>query len=111
MLKDIYVVLQKENKLELKPYVEKIQGIPGYENDPNCLYPIVVYQIFRGDSKQSKNALELLKIAYVPSKGYSPLYGTDTRTPDQLDKVVSSMIEESERASSQFDYLGKEPKQ
>lgn len=111
LLKDVSEALQTPNITKLKPYVDKIQLITGYQNDSNCLYPIVIYQINRGDPAAAKNALELLKKAYDKNIGYDPLYGPSTKSPEQFDVVVTYMLEEQARTAKQFDYLSKEQRQ
>jgi hypothetical protein len=111
LLNDVYEALKTPDITKLKPYVDKIQLIPGYQNDSNCLYPIVIYQINRGDPAAAKNALELLKKAYDKNIGYDPLYGPSTKSPEQFDAVVTYMLEEQARTAKQFEYLSKEQKQ
>ena len=111
LLKDVYEALKTPDITKLKPYVDKIQLIPGYQNDSNCIYPIVIYQINRGDPDAAKDALELLKKVYDKNIGYDPLYGPITQSPEQFDEVVTYMLEEQARTAKQFDYLSKEQKQ
>ena len=111
LLKDVYEALKTPDITKLKPYVDKIQLIPGYQNDSNCMYPIVIYQINRGDPDAAKDALELLKKVYDKNIGYDPLYGPITLSPEQLDEVVTSMLKQQARTAKQFDYYSKEQKQ
>ena len=104
LLKDVYEALKTPDITKLKPYVDKIQLIPGYQNDSNCMYPIVIYQINRGDPAAAKDALELLKKVYDKNTGYDSLYGPITKSPEQFDEVVTSMLEQQARIEKQFDY-------
>ena len=104
LLKDVYEALKTPDITKLKPYVDKIQLIPGYQNDSNCMYPIVIYQINRGDPDAAKDALELLKKVYDKNTGYDSLYGPITKSPEQFDEVVTSMLEQQARIEKQFDY-------
>jgi hypothetical protein len=105
MLQQIYIKLQKPDKQKLKSDVATIKKIPGYQKDATCLYPIITYQIARGDVTAANKTLTELKSAYNPSVGYSPYYGTDTKTPDELSSMVEVMLKQQKLNETQFDIL------
>lgn len=105
---EVYKGLSSDDRLKLKPSVEKIQKIQGYENDPNCMYPIVIYDIARGDSSAADEALIKFNKVY-DGKGLAPAYGPNTTSPQQLRKKVDALLEQKKTMKNQFDILNQEP--
>lgn len=49
---------------QVEPIIEEITSAEGYANDPNCLYPLVVYYVFIGDPEASRQYYEQLSETY-----------------------------------------------
>lgn len=105
LLTQVYKKLQKPDKQKLKPEVATIKKIPEYQKDATCLYPIITYQIARGDVDGASKTLTTLKSVYNPKVGYSPYYGTDTKSPDELSPIVEVMVKQQKLNETQFDIL------
>lgn len=62
--------LGADKATKLKPVVEKIQALPDYEKDPNCLNVVVTYHINIADEKSARETLEKLELVYNSKKGF-----------------------------------------
>ena len=75
--------IDSNNYQKLQPIVEKIQGLSGYKNDPNCLYVIVNNYIMSSNIQKSSYYLGLLNKVYNPKEGFSNHFETrGTKHPD-----------------------------
>ena len=54
--------------------VEKIQKLPNYQKDPNCLYVVVNYYISKGDTQNSSQYFAKLQSVYNPKQGFSKIF-------------------------------------
>jgi type II secretory pathway pseudopilin PulG len=87
------------SKRDLKPLVTKIQALPGYDTDANCLVVVVEYYINLSDAKNSKLYYDKLTTAYA-AKGYVAVLKPIARTPTQLKPIVEFLqlqLEESKK--------------
>ncbi len=64
-------LIAKPDIIKFSQLVSKIQKLPYYKQDPNCLYPIVNYYIEISDSKDASTYLTALEKAYNPKQGLS----------------------------------------
>lgn len=77
-------VLEASKYMELRTVVDKIQALPSYEEDPNCLNVVVTYYINTSDYTQAKSYMDKLEAAYRASRGFSPLLGDQAKTIETL---------------------------
>jgi hypothetical protein len=68
--------LSPSNVAKLKEVVNNIQKTPNYQQDPNCLYPVVAYYINISDSHNGSMYLNKLEKVYKPSQGFSKYLGS-----------------------------------
>lgn len=78
--------------------INKIQKIPNYQNDQNCLYPIVVYYINTGDSQNANKYLQELKKVYDSKKGFST-YFAPVKSISDLQNIIKLQNEAVKNAS------------
>lgn len=88
LLKEATGLLDPGKVKELSVVAEKIRKTEGYDKDPNYLYVVLTYHINLSDSENARKTYNLLKDAYGSEIGYDPLL-VDTKTPDELEPVVS----------------------
>jgi hypothetical protein len=74
---------------KFKQVVTKIQSIKNYQQDPNCLYPIVAYYISTGDTQSATTYLTKLQAVYKPSVGYNQYIAPNALTIAQLKSEIS----------------------
>lgn len=87
LLNEAEASILSNDTLKLKAVNSKIQKLQGYEQDSNCLYPVVIYYLNISDQVNSRLYLNKLVKAYDPVKGFSSALGA-TRTLDSLKSNV-----------------------
>lgn len=103
VLRDAYPVLQSQNVDTISGLVKKIEAIPGYENDPNCMYPIVKYQILRGDPVLAQKAQDKYAKGVNDGVKLVGVLGPNPSPPSELQDQISFMREEFSRSQKQMD--------
>ena len=87
-LKNIKIIIENNKPEELKKIVDEITSISGYQNDQNCLYPIVKYYLLIGDSGKAREYFNLYNKVYTSSEKYFILYGPGLEDPIFLKNQV-----------------------
>ena len=87
-LKNIKTILENSKPEELKKIVDSILLIPNYQNDQNCLYPIVKYYLLIGDSGKAREYFTLYEKAYLSTERYFKVYGPALEDPAFLKQKV-----------------------
>lgn len=73
---------------KLKKVVDEIRKQPGFTNDPNCLYPLVIYYANISDEVNARKMFNQLKTVYLPRRGFVKALGKDTLNIKQLQQKV-----------------------
>lgn len=73
---------------KLQPVVEKIKQLPNYEQDPNCLYPMVVYYASISDRSSANMYYAKLEKAYDPKVGFAQEYQQVGASMENVKKQV-----------------------
>lgn len=103
ILRDAAVFISGQKIDDLGKMVKKVQQIPGYENDQNCLYPIVKYYTMIGDSKKSRDYYDKFLKVYDAKKGIAPIFGPNAGKSNELkDQVESREKQRSEAEKNSF---------
>jgi len=105
LLNEAEASIQSDDILKLKQTNSKIQKLQGYEQDANCLYPVVIYYINISDAVNSRLYLNMLVKAYDPVKGFSPALGA-ARTLDRLKSNVKFLEDQLKTAEDNSDLSG-----
>lgn len=88
---------------ELKNLVEKIQSTTNYQQDPNCLYPIVQYYIMTNNQSEAQKYLDELKLVYKQEGDIYPLYSPPNELQSLQDQINNlTQINESIKANTTF---------
>ncbi len=61
--------------LQLKKVVDKIQKLPDYQRDPNCLYMVITYEVNAADAGSASDNFNKLVKVYNPNVGFTPYLG------------------------------------
>jgi hypothetical protein len=86
----------KTKNKQLKPIAAKIQTLPGYDKDPNCLYVVTEYYIGLGDSQNARTYFDKLSSVYDTKNGYDPSIKGLAATPETLKLRVEWLEKQSE---------------
>ena len=71
MYGEISTALNERDYAKQKVVTEKIEATTGFENDQNCLYPVVDYYTSVGDINKSKAYFGKMETAYNANPGFS----------------------------------------
>lgn len=91
-LREAVPVLGKTQTPELKPVVDKIKSMKGYDRDPNCLYVVVTYHINNYDEDSAKRDMRQLKKVYDSKKGFSSQFGSKVKSIAMLEDDIAFMV-------------------
>ena len=87
-------LLAPAKQADLKPLVEKIQGLKNYDRDPNCLMVVTSYYANIGDPVKARLNLDKLKKVYPEDGKFSDKIGGNVRTSTELE-AQTKFLEES----------------
>lgn len=100
---DAVGAMNPANTKSLEIVTDKIRVRKGYQEDPNCLYPIVTYYIYKNDAAKANENLSLLEKASQKngklSEAYDGLPGIDG-LKQQVETINS--INEQIKTNAQF---------
>lgn len=85
-----------DNVEKLKPIAVKIEQIPGYDRNPNCVYVVLTRYMNDGDSSKARSHLDKLEKVYDTKSGFSYLLGP-TKTMEELRKYVDFLQHRDEQ--------------
>lgn len=88
--KSVGVLAESGKEKELEKIVKGIQKIPGYEQDPVCLVPIVKYHIRTWKQEEAKDHLAKLEKVYDAQK-VSDFYGLNYDVLADLKKAMKGL--------------------
>jgi hypothetical protein len=75
LLKQAAHSLDQSKQKVLRPIVAQIRNLPNFDQDQNCLYVVVSYDVFSSNASDGRiNIDKLIKIS-GPSHAYSPILG------------------------------------
>lgn len=72
---EAFVPGEPERMAELGRVAEEIERQDGYENDINCLYPVMVHYLYSGERKSAAGHLPAMKEAHAEGQAVSQLFG------------------------------------
>lgn len=81
---------------KLKTITDTIQSKKGYEEDPNCLLPIVMYHVYLQSEKNAKDNLAKLEKVYDPTVGFNEAYDLWVENIEYVRARVSTVSKQSE---------------
>jgi len=58
---EIAPLLSSSQTAKLEPYIAKIKALPGYQSDPSCLIPVIVYAVNTSNATEATESLKLLE--------------------------------------------------
>jgi hypothetical protein len=94
-------VLLPERLEQLDQIVDKIVKLPGYEQDPNCLYIVLTFHINASDAAGSQHYLSKLEKVYNPRVGYDQaLEAAQAKTPAELQPTVDFLQQQGQQKFS-----------
>lgn len=73
---------------KIKPMVDKIKLLKGYDANPNCLYVLTTYYISISDSANARLYYDKLNAVYKPSVGYYSSINLFAKKPSVLKTEV-----------------------
>lgn len=76
---------------ELKVYTEEITSKQGYENDANCIYPVLYYHLSIGDVPVAKTEYEKFKKAYSVQIKLASAYKNAAGTLNDVDSQMKRL--------------------
>ncbi|HTE22434.1 MAG TPA: hypothetical protein VK674_05340 [Candidatus Limnocylindria bacterium] len=97
MLEKARLSLDASKVAKLEPAVGEIEQIPGYDQDPNCLFVVLTYYINISDAAKARELLNKLEKVYTPSEGYETVIVEQAKTPKELRPMVKFLEEEAAR--------------
>ena len=74
--------ISEQNVQMQQQTVAQIEKLPNYQQDPNCLYPIVKYYIQVEDAQNAGKYLALLQTVYHPNQVLSNVFMQPTSLQD-----------------------------
>lgn len=81
---------------KLKTVTDTIQTKKGYEEDPNCLLPIVMYHVYLQSEKNAKDNLAKLEKVYDPKVGFDPAYDLWVENIESVRSRVDTVSKQSQ---------------
>jgi len=96
--------LNTSDQTALGPVVDKIMALKGFENDPNCMYVVLLYNIVAGDSSASSKYLAVYEKVFDPALGLSDSFTAPILSIETLRNNVAFLARSSKEseASSQL---------
>lgn len=90
----------------LESLVKEIQELPKFENDPNCLHPIVSHYVFTSDPSNAKKEFDRLEAALKSGKRLDYRY-LQYRSIESFRKSIVhlQMVSENSRANNTINTL------
>lgn len=83
---------------QLKVVNDKIQKLPNYEKDPNCLFPIVQYYVYTNDEKNAKLYYNKLVLVYDSKTGFDKYYTAYAKNLDDVKKSIDNVVAYNQQA-------------
>lgn len=93
LLQEAGLVLDKSDHEQLRPFVEDIEELENFDQDPNCLYILVTYYVNINDPASARSHFEQLQAIYDPEVGFSEFFGGDVKTLNEL-RVEVEQVEQ-----------------
>lgn len=87
-LRNAGVIIQDKKVIELEKMVKAIQQVPGFENDQNCLYPIVKFYIMTGNATKAREYYEKFLKVYDSKKRIATVFGPNAGRQNELKNEV-----------------------
>lgn len=104
ILRDAGVIIPDKKIDELGKMVKKIQQIPDYEKDHNCLYPIVKYYAMIGEAGKSRDYYNKFLKVYDAKKGMAPIFGRNAGKSGELKTEVEAREKQKSEAEKNSFY-------
>jgi hypothetical protein len=94
-------VLSPDRLEQLDSIVDKVVKLPGYEQDPNCVYIVLTFYINASDAANSRHYLSKLEKVYNPRVGYDQaLEAAQAKTPAELQSTVDFLQQQAQQKFS-----------
>lgn len=89
---DLYPRIDKAlkpiNLNDLKTLSDEIQKRKDFDKDPDCLYPLVIYNVSSSHADQAQSYLDKLRGVYRSDVGFTKAYKHTYTDPDQLQQLL-----------------------
>ena len=95
------VDLSKDNLVAMATITKTIQKLPGYQQDPNCMFIITAYYVLDLKPTQAQASLKLFDKVYT-SKTRISKYLLDYQSVSQLNKEVDVLVVNSQHGAVLF---------
>jgi hypothetical protein len=93
---------KKVNVAKLEPQVQEIEQIPGYDQDPNCLFVALTYYIHISNAEKAKELFGKLERTYDPAEGYETVIVDVAQSPKELKPTVEFLQEQTKEFHGSF---------
>lgn len=70
LLQQAALAMAPEGSGRLKDIAGTIQKLPGYQQDPNCMYVVTSYYVDSSNAKDAQTAMKQLSAVYKPKDGF-----------------------------------------
>lgn len=75
---------------ELRVMADRIQTLEKFEQDPNCLFVLVKFNVLSNNAGDARQHLEKYKAVYDTEAGLDPALGESPATLDELEQEVEA---------------------
>lgn len=102
LFKDAHKTFDAPDKKGLNELVIKIKQVPDYRRDQNCIYPIVINDITRGDSTAAQQSYQQFVAVYDKKRQLPSAFGTNTTPVNQLKTIIDGMNSRNQKLQEQM---------
>ena len=73
---EIAPLLASSQTAKLEPYIAKVKALTGYQSDPSCLIPIIVYAVNTSNATEATDSLRLLELLNTSQYKIDPMFNS-----------------------------------
>lgn len=103
LLKQAAQSLNAINVAQLKTVADKVQAIPNFQKDPNCLYVVTAYYVYADNMNMATKYMSELQDVYSSKRGLSP-YFNGTVSIENLQSTIAATVQ-TQNLNSQSDSI------
>ncbi len=90
---------------ELKIFADRIQALEKFEQDPNCLYVLVRFNVLNNEATAARQNLDKYKALYISEEGLDDALGEKPMTTEDLEQEVTTVEAFREQIKSNSQYF------